>query len=377
MADRSPLKFDSDADDSLSDLLKSLLVLFLVLGLLRTFNSRMLFRASNAVRSTANPVRVGTVVYAGTGLVVLCAVVVLWRARRSPEQRVQRGALVRYGGVAAVTLVACAYLLHRRLALPVFPRELLIAVSNGLLVMGLLTVRYSRARGIDLPLSGPDRTDWAVSLGVPPLAAIAGFGGTYVYMRTVETIPQMQFDRAAMGGVWPVELVLSGLFLGVGWGLLFHGAVQTALRDRLGSAGGVTAAAALSGFPVVVASTLDVSTWELRTLPAAAVVVAENFMLVVSALALVQGSWFLFSRAGAELMPVLGATAVVVAAALTSLAIEDPAVVPRTVSWAITAAVATVGFERSRSVWVPVAAYVSYLLFAPMEVVRLLLPVSL
>lgn len=374
MTNRPPLKFDGD-DDTVFDLFKSLFVLFLVLGLLRTFNIGMLFRAANAVRPATNPVLVGTAVYAGSGLVILCAVAVLWRERRSPEQPIQRDSLVRHGSVAAVSLVACAYLLHRSLTLPIFPRELLIGVSNGLIVMGLLTVRYTRSWDIDLPLSGPDRSDWATTLGVTLLAAITALGGTYVYMRTVETIPQMQFDRAAMGSVWPVELVLFGVFFGVGWGLLLHGAVQTELRDRLGTAGGATATAALSGFPLVVASALDVSLWELKALPTAAIVVAENFMLVVIALALVQGSWVLSNRAGVELTPVLGVTAVVGVAVLVSLAIEKPAVVSLRASWAIVAALATVGFERSRSVWVPVAAYSSLQIFRTMEAIQVLLPV--
>lgn len=315
--------------------------------------------------------------YAGAGLVILCAVVVLWRARRPAEQRVRRRTLLGYGGAAGVSLVVFAYLLHRSLTLPVFPRELLVAVSNGLFVMGLLTVRYTRARGIDLPLSVPDRTDWPTAVGTSLLAAILALGGTYLYVQTTETTPQMRFDRAAMGGVWPVELALNSVFLGVGLALLFHGVVQTALRDRLGTAAGVTATAALAGFPPIVSRALDVLSWELRTLPAAGLGIADNYMVVMITLALVQASWYLSHRAGVELTPVLGATAAVVAVALVSLAIEEPAIVPGTVGWATVAALTTVGFERSRSVWIPTAAYISYLLFEPMEAARFLLPVSL
>ncbi|MFC6755698.1 MULTISPECIES: hypothetical protein [Haloarcula] len=375
MGHQSPLKFDGDDERTLFDLFKSLFLLFLALGTLRVFNRSMLFRAWSAVRSTPDSVLTGTAVYAGTGLVILCVVVVLWRARRPAEQRVQRGTLIRYGGVATVSLVVAAYLLHRNLTLPVFPRELLIAVSNGLVVMGLFAVRYTRARDIDLPLSKPDRTGWATAMGTSLLAAIVGLGGRYRSMRTVETIPQMPFDRAGMGGVWPVELVLSGVFLGFGWGLLFHGAVQTALRDRLGTAAGVTATAALSGSPLVVSSALDVSVWELNALPRAAFLTADNFMLVVMTLALVQGIWFLSRQFGIDCTPVLAVVAVVLVVALVSLAIEESPFVPLTVSFAFVAALATVGYERSGSVWVPVAAYVSYQIFSTMEAVRFLVGV--
>jgi hypothetical protein len=125
MTGRSPLKFDADTDETVFDLFKSLFLLVLAAGLLRTFNRETLLTASYTMRPS-DPTLVGTVVYAGVGLVVLGAVVGVRRQRRPPEQRRSRRALAGSTGAAAAGLLTCAYVLHRGLNLPVFPRELLL-----------------------------------------------------------------------------------------------------------------------------------------------------------------------------------------------------------------------------------------------------------
>jgi hypothetical protein len=373
MSLRSPLKFDADSDETLFGLFKSLFVLLLAVGLLRTFNIETILTVSNTMRPIPDPTPVGTVVYAGVGLVVLGTAGALLGQRKPPERRFPRRILAGLGGVAAVVLVGLAYGLHRSADLPAFPRELLIATTNGLVVMGLGAIAYARRRGFDLPMSAPDRRDWAASLTTVVLSAVTALGGTFVYMRTVGTLPDMRFDRAAMGGVWPAELVFYSVLMGLGWGLLFNGAIQTALRDRLGAAGAVTAATAITGFPLLVGRALTRSGSELGTLSLAALLTVENFMLVVVAFAIVHGAWVLSRRLGIELTPVRGAIVVVLVAVVASLSVEQPPFVALTVSWALVAALGTLAFERTRSVWVPVAAYASYELFAAMETVRFLL----
>jgi hypothetical protein len=377
MSLRSPLHFETDTDETLFDLFKSLFLLLLAVGLLRTFTIETVLTASNTMRPIPDPAAVGTIVYAGVGLVMVGVGIPLLRQRHPTGRRVPRWRLTGLGGAAAVGLVCLAYALHRSLNLPAFPRELLIATTNGLVVMGLGAVGYARRHGIDLRLSAPDRSEWAASLSTVGLSAITALGGTYIYMRTVEVIPKFRFDRAAMAGVWPVELVLYGLFLGIGTGLLFNGAIQTALRRRLGSAGAVTAATAITGFPLVVGGTLVGSGGELGTLTLAALLTVENFMLVVVAFAIVHGAWVLFRRVGTELTPVRGAAAVVLVTTLVSLAVGQPPSVALTVIWVVVAALGTLAFERTRSVWVPVAAYAGYEIFAAMETVRFLLGGSL
>lgn len=373
MSLQSPLQFDADTDKTLFDLFKSLFVLLLAVGLLRTFTIETVLTASNTMRPIPDPTLVGTVVYAAVGLVVIGIVVALLRQRQPPERRFPRRILAGLGGVATVGLVGLAYGLHRTIGLPAFPRELLIATTNGLVVMGLGAIGYARLRGIDLSLSAPARKYWAPSLATVVLSAVTALGGTFRFMRTVETMPTYRFDRAAMAGVWPVELALYGVFLGMGTGLLFNGAIQTALRERLGAAGAVTAATAITGFPLLVGRALTGSGSELGTLSLAALVTVENFMLVVVAFGIVHGAWVLSQRVSIELTPVRGAAVVVLVTALYSLAVEEPPFVALTVSWAVVAALGTLAFERTRSVWVPVAAYASYEIFATLEAVRFLL----
>jgi hypothetical protein len=373
MSLRSPLKFDADTDETLFDLFKSLFLLLLAVGLLRTFNIETLLTASNVMRPIPDPTLVGAVVYAGVGVVLFGVGVALLRHRQPPERRFPRRVPAGLVGVAAAGLVGLAYALHRSVDLPAFPRELLIATTNGLVVMGLGAIGYARLRDIAIPVSVPDRAHWASVLVTVGLSAVTALGGTYMYMRTVETIPTFRFDRAAMAGVWPVELALYGVFMGLGLGLLFNGAIQTALRDRLGPAGAVTAAAAITGFPLLVGRALTGSGSELGTLSLAALVTVENFMLVVVAFGIVHGAWVLSRRVGVELSPVRGVVAVILVTGLASLAVEQPPFVALTVSWMVVAGLGTLAFERTKSVWVPVAAYASYEIFATMEAVRFLL----
>jgi hypothetical protein len=373
MSHRSPLKFDADTEETLFDLFKSLFLLLLAVGALRTFNIETLLTASTTMRPIPDPTLVGTVVYAAVTMIVLGTGVVVWRQRQHPEQRFGRETRLRVGAAVAVTLVGAAYGLHESTALPVFPRELLIAVANGVVVMGLGAVGYSRHRGIAISLALPDRHHWTTVLPTVVLSALTALGGTYGYMRTVGTIPEMRFDRATMGGAWPAELLLYSILMGVGFGLLFNGAIQTALRGRLGAAGAVTTATAITGFPLLVGRTLAGSGSDLGILSLAVLLTVENFMLVVIAFAIVQGAWVPSRRVGVGLTPGRGAGAVVLVTALVSLAAEEPPFVALTVSWVAVAALATVQYERTRSVWVPIAVYASYEMFAAMETVRFLL----
>jgi hypothetical protein len=373
MSLQSPLKFGPDTDETLFDLFKSLFLLLLAVGLLRTANSETVLTVSYEIRPIPDPTRLGTLVYAGVGLVVLGIGVALRRQRRPPELRFSRGDFIKLTGVTAVVLVGVAYGLHRSADLPAFPRELLIAVANGVVVMGLDAIGYARHRGVDIPLSPPESTHWALSLTTVILSALVGLGGTYLYMRTAGTIPEMPFDRAAMSGVWPVELLLYSVFIGLGFGLLFNGAIQTALRERLGGASAVTATAALTGVPLFVGATLTRSGGELGTLSLVALLTVENFMLVVIAFAFVQGTWVLSQRVGVALTPVRGGAAVVLVTALFSPVVWEPPIAALAVSWVVAAALGTLAFERTRSVWVPVTAYASFELFAAIETVQFLL----
>lgn len=373
MAGRLPLQFGPDSDDSAFKVFKTLFGLFVVVGLLRTFTVRTALNVSNSIRPIPDPTRVGTAVYLVVGLSVLAVGVTLFQQGRSPAERLERGTLFRFAGGAVIALVALAYAVNLRANLPVFPRELLIQTVNGLVVMGLASGGYARLRGFSLPLSLPDRTHWPAVFGTVLFSALTATGGTYLYMKTAETLPRFRYDREGMAGVWPVELVLATVFLGFGTGLLFNGAVQTELRDRLTGTHAAIAVTALVGFPLVVSPTLGGSSGTVGPVTLTAILAVDNFLLVAVALFLVHAVWVLSRRVGFEMTPVRGALAVVLVTSVVSLAIEDPPLVPLTVSRALVAAVVAVEFERSRSVWVPVAAYSSYQIFATMEAVRLLL----
>lgn len=316
------------------------------------------------------PQLVGAVVYASLGTVALATMYgVARRLGRAPRLGLEdRVSLV---GVAALVLFVAAYRLHGGATVPVVPDGVVTALlSGGVLV--LVAVGYARLQEVDLRLEAPDREPLPVAGGVVLVAGLAGIGWVLAAATRVDT-PLVLTLGGATAPALPVDalgrMVLDGILVGTGTALLYNGAIQERLRDRLGPAGAVAAATALVGGSFV----------ELRPFAptdASSVVAGTTVVVLLALLAAAVATRTVRALprvVGIEPTPLAGAT-VGAAAVVLPLAVLVPLQSPAWwtvlyVATPVVAAAAAVGYERSRSVWIPALGFVAYFLVADWAVV--------
>jgi hypothetical protein len=159
--------------------------------------------------------------------------------------------------------------------------------------------------------------------------------------------------------------VLPGAFVGVGMAVLYNGAIQTSLRESVGSAGAVAAVTALAGVSFVEIR-FGRATAALAVAGGTTVVVAGAVLAVFLATRGVRA----IERSRDVTVPIIaaaGGAAGLVALALLAAVLAgwaSPSVLPAGLSFTVAAAAASVGYERARSVWVPALAFASYLVLA-------------
>ncbi|SFS06185.1 hypothetical protein SAMN05216559_2989 [Halomicrobium zhouii] len=321
---------------------------------------------SMLVPDVFDPQVAGAVVYALLGMVALATAYGLIRARRPAGVTAERYVVVQVGGVATMLLLVASYLLHGVLDLPVFPGDVLTSLLTGGVAMGLLGFAYARAGEFEVRLGFPERESLPLAgvtvtlgatAGVAQFAASTAPGHPLLTDRIVGAFaPQLSAGMLA----WRV--VVPGVCIGVGMGLLYNGAVQERLRQRLDPVCATAAVPALVG----------VLGWAFVAvgLTNSAVAIVGGFATVVllSLLWAAIGAWGVrpvARRLDVEATPVVGASigVTVVAIPLAGLAaIHGPAPGVAAAGFALTivAAVACVAYERSRTVWIPALAFVSF-----------------
>ncbi|WP_121821150.1 hypothetical protein [Halostella salina] len=307
---------------------------------------------------------VGAAVYTALGLAALAAGYAVVRRGTSWDGLGSDG-VVSAGGGAGLVLFAVTYQLHGVAALPAFPGSVVPALLVGGVAMGLLPVAYARARGVDVRFAPPDRDALPVAALTALVAALAGTGwvvalaalGNPLFVSPVG----VTFGPGRSAGVLLWDAAVPGALVGVGMGVLYNGAVQEGLREHVGPAGAVAAATALVGISVV----------ELRVgaaagpVPTAASTATVVLLALLGALLAANGSRVLAAALDGDL-PTAGAATVGVLVVALPLAVAT-AVRATTdlfavygVALAVTAAAAAVGYERTRSAWVPGLAFAAY-----------------
>lgn len=304
-----------------------------------------------------------------------------------------------YGTATASVLVAGWVLVGRTLgrdpAMPIEERLNTAALAWGLIVVGWFVVFDAVAlpavpRGILAPLAGiagvyglaagayARFTDTTLRFRVPTptrevgaaIAAAALAGTAFAILgRVVFDVPS-GFGTPSLAVVLESVAVVP-ILVGVGFGLLFNGAIQASLYERVGPAGAVAAVVSLAGvYPLAAADFGGQFPW-LATVAVAAVV-----PVAAAAVALAALEFLGMDRDAAGSGAILHATAVGVLVAWTALAaywlaaslalaeldigaaagaafLTSPAVLVAT-------AAAGYGYERARSVWVPVVAFAAF-----------------
>lgn len=326
------------------------------------------------------PLLVGTVVYAVFGLAALAALYVVVRRLRPSVDPLERDELAAAGGTAAFLLSIAAYRLHLAADLPVFPATVVSPLLRGGVAMGALALGYARLRGIDVPLALPDR-DARPVLGAAVLtAALAGLVWVAALVLTLPWVGDTmsagpvfgQFGSARRPSAGSVLLdgLLPGVFVGFGTALLYNGAVQGELRDRVGRSGAVAAVVALLGTLQWVVGPIG----RLTSVTRPVVIAAGAAVVSVAAAALAVRVVRPLQRSGdAAVTPPLGAIAGALVAAgplavLATAVLYPPSTLAYVGTFTAVAAVAAVGYERSRSVWVPALAFATYMAVANQEV---------
>jgi hypothetical protein len=317
-----------------------------------------------------DPQLVGGAVYAGLGTLLLAGGYAVARSLgRAP--RLDADERVSLAGVTALVLFVAAYRLHGSTTVAVVPEGITRALLGGG-GLALIAVGYTRLLDTDLRLAGPDRETLPLAAGVALVAGLAGVGWVLAAATWTET-PLLVTLGGGSAPAFPVEalgrVVVSGVLVGAGTALLYNGAIQERLRGRLGPAGAAAAATTLAGASFV-------ELLPSRGTDPVSVVAGTVATLLLALLVAAVAAWTVGALRrvdGSEPTPLVGA-AVGVAAVVLPLVVLVPlqAAAWRTFLYPappVVAAAAAVGYERSRSAWVPVLAFVVYLVVADWAVV--------
>jgi hypothetical protein len=324
------------------------------------------------------PRLVGALAYAMLALAAVAAGYLLSARLRAAWHRLQWDQRVTAGALAVLVTYVAAYALLGATELAVFPEDLLITLLSGGVSAVILGIGYARLRGIDPGLDLPDR-DAAPAVGAVIAVAGAVAALPYLVLAATGELATLGFWMGGSFGFGPSysvgwflqSVLLSAVVLGVGSAFLYNGAVQTGLERLAGPAGaiaGVTAA-----FGVLIWSSV-------RTIPSGLVVVAGVVTAVVAfgVLAAALAATVAPRLVAAVDLPEM-AVAVLVGVGVAQLALLIPVVggsvpgvttVASTASYAVVAAAAAVGYDRTRSVWVPALAFATYLV--AVDLVRVL-----
>lgn len=341
--------------------------------LLRTLFAGGVDAVSRLVPDALDPQLVGAVVYAALGLVALAGLYAAVRRLYATDHGFERHELVQVAGVAAALLLVAGYLLHGTADVPVFPGDVVTSLTTGVGVMGVLALGYARAYSVDMRLESPGRDALPLVGAAVLVSAVAGVGQFAVTAalgnpRFGGVVIDVFVPRLSVGLIaWRVAV--PGAFTAIGMGLLYNGAVQEALRDEPGAPEAVAAATALVGVLGWSPVANGLATGPTETLAALA---ATTLLSLIAAFLAARGVRPFARSLGVELTPAVAAAFAVLAVAVPLLGV---AVVHRPttgiavagVALTSVAAVAAVGYERSRSAWVPVTAFAAYLIVGDTE----------
>lgn len=233
--------------------------------------------------------------------------------------------------------------------------------SLGGLVLG--SIAYARSRGLELGIGLPERGSWpaAVGVAVAPVALVVGAAaaGNAVFGVTLSAMSGHWISPDASVRVLLLTVVPPATFAGLGYGFLLCGIVYERVHALIGPDDAVAVAAALVGFFWLLP--VDVLGIQFGVGGAVEVVLSLVFGVAFGAgLGVVRRR--LDDDELAALVPghalVVGVALVGVVGAATELA-ELPGAVGDLL-WIAVLGIAVLGYERTRSVWVPALSIAAF-----------------
>ncbi|NHN45990.1 hypothetical protein G9464_00065 [Halostella sp. JP-L12] len=322
-----------------------------------------------------DPRLVGAAVYASLGVATLAAAYAAVRRLRDSADGLERHELVQIGGATALFLLVVGYVLHGAMDLPALPGDVVTSLLRGAVAMALPAFVYAEARGFDVRAGVPDPSAVFLAGATALSSALAGLGVIAVFAATADPL-LVSLDRGVAPSSIPASVLLwrvvvPGALVGAGSGVLYHGAVQESLRECAGPPVAVAVVAALVGVTTWVSGEIGRTTAVATSATGAgsALTTAAAVLLVSLPAAFLVGRGVrrLPRVVDVEVTPLVAAAVAVLVVGVAVLGASvvrsyPEAFVANVVGLTVVAAAAGVGYERSRSVWVPAAGFASYLI---------------
>lgn len=240
---------------------------------------------------------------------------------------------------------------------------LVVSAFTSLGGLALGAVAYAWYRDIDLGFALPRQGSWPTALAVTfapaALAVCVAIAGNTLFDTGLSAMTQRWVSADASVGALIRLAVVPAAFVSVGYGLLFCGVVYEGVRDHLPEHA-VSVAASLVG----VFWLLPVDVGPFPTTPGAVIEVVLSLVFGV-AFGMAVGVLSRHRRTGASLRSLEArhvAVLAVAAAGVLGLA-TDLAPLAQTAGdllWIAAFGIGLLGYERTRSVWVPVASLAAF-----------------
>ncbi|WP_424000963.1 hypothetical protein ACOZ4I_15070 [Haloarcula salina] len=236
---------------------------------------------------------------------------------------------------------------------------LVVSAITSLGGLALGAVAYAWYRDLDLRLALPRQGSWstalAVTLAPAALAVCVAIAGNTLFDTGLSAMTQRWVSADASAGSLIRLAVLPAAFVSVGYGLLFCGVVYEGVRDLLPEHA-VSVAASL----VAVFWLLPIDVGPFPTTPGAVIEVVLSLVFGV-AFGMAVGVLSRHRRSDAPLRSLEARHAAVLALAAVGVLglATDLTPLAQTVGdllWVAAFGIGLSGYERTRSVWVPIAA---------------------
>lgn len=316
-------------------------------------------------QSLVGPDVVATAIYSAGVLAVLGIVGVLAERHSENSTGPDRIELARVATAIAGLVVVGTYAVVATVP-DVVPASSVLVVGVYSTGTALLAVAYARVRGLSIRTAVPTLRDWrAVAIGV--VAVVAAVVALRVAATNLErTSASVVWGQWYLGTPGPLDaleqIVVPAVLGSLGTALLFNGVVQEGLRDRSPAAavGAVTVLAALFDWAFLPLSAVAdglVSAAALGAGVAAVVLLALGY----------RRAWTRLSPLGEPVRTVAAAaggvgcvTAVFVVGVTLAFGSVSPIAVAGVFGYSVAVGVATVTYERVRSVWAPFAVLLAH-----------------
>lgn len=323
-------------------------------------------------------------VYAVLVLGVFGVGYVLARDRVDRLDRIDAPDLFTIAGTIVAAVFVLAYLAIDSIQRSITP---IVVDLVGPVTMVVLALGYIQYRDVSLRIAVPDSERFPAAIGVTSVAVLAG-GAVLVGIGPARTDVFGSFFQPRIGPVGILRsVVVTGILGGVGYAFLYNAAIQGRLRFVTHPAHAVAAVTALFAVRAWASIEIDsllvsrrgpmtstpLAPWLGRAIGATVVGVVAAW-LVARGIATFQSrlaGTVTTVRAGAAVVGVVS-IALILATAVRGY---SAVVVSRIVSIMAVAAVASIGYERTRSVWVPGLAFGTYFLIVNSALTRSLLAV--